>query len=130
MEYRKDFDGWNEKKKKLDQRSIADLFFHEREIWWASLGVNIGFEQDGKHDEFERPVLVLKKFNRHVFLGVPLTSTVKEQKYYATTTYDGKQYSIILSQVRLFSSKRLARKIRRLPKREFEAVATCIKDFL
>ena len=45
MEYKKDFDKWNEKKKTIDQKEISDqTFFNEREIWWGSLGLNVGFE--------------------------------------------------------------------------------------
>ena len=31
----------------------------------------MGFEEDGKNDNFVRPVLVLKKFNNDMFLGIP-----------------------------------------------------------
>ena len=43
----KDFDGWNKEKKNVNNNGTQKLF-HEREIWWASFGVNIGREQDGK----------------------------------------------------------------------------------
>jgi hypothetical protein len=45
----KDFDRWNEKKKALN-REQEPVYYHEGEIWWAHLGVNIGFEIDGKAD--------------------------------------------------------------------------------
>ncbi|MEK9183120.1 MAG: hypothetical protein AAB849_01275 [Patescibacteria group bacterium] len=32
------------------------IYFREGEIWWASLGINIGHEQDGKNQNFERPI--------------------------------------------------------------------------
>jgi hypothetical protein len=38
---RKDFDKWNNKKKEINNQDFFDLFFHEREIWWCSLGLNI-----------------------------------------------------------------------------------------
>lgn len=107
-----------------------DFYFHEREIWWASLGANIGFEQDGKHENFERPVLVLKKFNRFVLWIVPLTSTVKDDRHYFTIEYEGKQYSVILSQLRLISSKRLLRKVRMVSEEEFTDIKERIKGFL
>jgi hypothetical protein len=52
----KDFDRWNERKKRID-RHDDEILFHEREIWWSSLGVNVGSEQDGIAANFERPVL-------------------------------------------------------------------------
>jgi hypothetical protein len=42
----KDFDKWNETKKKIHDR-INTPFFNEREVWWCVLGRNIGVEQDG-----------------------------------------------------------------------------------
>lgn len=55
----KNFDKWNGEKKRVNIRDENTLF-HEREVWWCSLGVNIGFEQDGKNDIFERPVLIIR----------------------------------------------------------------------
>ena len=43
----KDFDSWNGEKKNLEQIGHNNLVFHEREIWWCSIGVNLGDEQDG-----------------------------------------------------------------------------------
>jgi hypothetical protein len=66
----KNFDAWNEQKKVADTREIArDFFFHEREVWWCALGANVGMEADGKHDQFERPVLIVNKFQQRHDLG-------------------------------------------------------------
>lgn len=43
----KDFDSWNEQKKQLENTQKTVLF-KEREIWWTSIGVNIGNESCGK----------------------------------------------------------------------------------
>lgn len=127
----KDFDKWNELKKKLHiSEKAKDFYFREREIWWCSLGVNIGFEQDGKNDLFERPVLIVKVFNREVLWMVPLTSRHKSNKYYYEFDYKGKSQSAILSQVRIISSKRLLRKIWTFPKNDFKKVKELIAEFL
>jgi mRNA interferase MazF len=94
------------------------------------LGLNIGFEQDGKNDNFERPVLVLKKFNDSVLLILPLTKNNKQGRYYCSLEYGGSKYSIILSQVRLICSKRLLRRIRTLPRSEFDVVVDGFKKLL
>jgi hypothetical protein len=31
-------------------------------------GTNVGFEEDGKNDLHERPVLVIRKYNSHLFM--------------------------------------------------------------
>jgi mRNA interferase MazF len=120
---------WIKLKVRLHVTDI-DFYFHEREIWWASLGANIGYEQDGKNEKFERPVLVLKKFNSHLLWILPLTSTIKEHKYYFKTMHENREYCIILSQIRTISSKRLLRKIRTLPIDEFKSVKEHIKQIL
>ena len=69
----KDFDNWGVVKKRLN--CIRNLrTFNEREIWWCSVGLNIGYEIYGKNELFNRPVLIIKKFSSSIFLGLPLTS--------------------------------------------------------
>ncbi len=107
------------------------IYFDERDIWWASLGVNIGHEQDGKNERFERPVVIIKKFNRHLFWALPFTSTIKPASaYYYTFDHDGKQESVILTQLRILSDRRLLRKIGRFPKMDFIEVKQRLCDFL
>src|SRR3989344_2420314 len=58
----KDFDSWNELKKKIeDDKNDPDKFPKEGEVWMCSLGRNIGFEQNGSGDNFSRPILIIKK---------------------------------------------------------------------
>jgi len=111
----KNFDQWNVQKKKIEERNIDNpkVMFCEKAIWWCSVGVNIGYEQDGKGEQFERPVLILRKFNKHLFLGVPLTTKQKNLKlpFYFKLTGTKVESTVVLSQIRLFSSKRLLREI-------------------
>ena len=82
----KDFLKWHKRKEKLHIEG-ARVFFHEREVWWCSLGYNVGFEQDGKGYNFARPIIIFKKFNNEVFWAVPLTRATKKiskksERYY------------------------------------------------
>jgi len=125
----KDFQKWHNKKKEIHESDDVP-YFYEREIWWCSLGVNIGYEQDGKHENFERPVLILKKFNQYVLWIIPLTSKQKSGKYYYSFEF-GKEPSVaILSQLRLISSKRLLRKIGMIPEDDFAKIKNSVKSFL
>ncbi|HLG90915.1 MAG TPA: type II toxin-antitoxin system PemK/MazF family toxin [Candidatus Saccharimonadales bacterium] len=117
----KDYNKWNDKKK-LIQAGEFQRFVHEREIWWCSLGINIDDEEDGKNEQFERPVLIIKKFNRHIVLAVPLTTKPKNNKYYFNFEHDGIQFSAIMSQLRLLSTKRFSRRIRRINKNLFTEI--------
>lgn len=104
-------------------------YFKEREIWWCSLGKNIGYEQDGKNERFERPILIVKKFNHEILWTLPLTRTSKENnKYYFKLEQYGESSFIVLSQLRLVSSKRLLRKMRMIREDEFGAVKICMRE--
>lgn len=114
-----DYDKWNVQKKELSNGKRA--YFHKGDIWFASIGKNIGDEEDGKNSNFERPVLIIRKFNNNIFLGVPLTSQDKESKYYhKLISFTGS--TAILSQVRLFDAKRLLRNIGRLESGELNKI--------
>lgn len=115
----KDFDGWHHIKQSLDLRKDYPLF-KEREIWWCSVGMNIGYEIYGKGEKFWRPVLILDKHNRHTFFGLPLTSTTKPgNPYYLPIHFRERDGSVLLSQGRTFSSKRLANRMGSLPESDF-----------
>lgn len=102
----KKFQDWCSLKEKTD--NSQRVHFRLGDIWFARVGENIGFEQCGKGNKFLRPVLVLKKFNNEIFLGVPLSKTKKVGKYYFGFSYiDGIESRAVLSQIRLFDSKRL-----------------------
>jgi len=117
----KDFDRWNEKKKAL-HRSNFDGYVHDREVWWCAIGVNVGVEADGKHANFERPVLVLRKFSRDAVLVVPLTSRVKNNRYHVPFKHGGAMFAAVVSQLRLVSTRRLLRRLYRMNSATFETI--------
>ena len=103
----KHFDTWNNIKKDLHENKVR-VFFHEREIWFASIVINIGFEEDGKGSKFLRPVIIIKKFTNDLFLGISTTRTRKNGKYYFEFSYkQGVITYAILSQIKIMDSKRL-----------------------
>lgn len=128
---KKDFDKWNEKKKELHSRAEAP-FFHEREIWWCSLGVNIGFEQDGSDNEYyHRPVLVLKGLSRQTCLVIPLTTSKSKHPLRPSIgIVEDKEAHVLLSQMRVIDTKRLVRKIGYLDKKVFENIRKTAKGIL
>jgi mRNA interferase MazF len=108
----KDFNRWNRKKKALNDADAEPLYFREGEIWWVHLGVNIGYEIDGKQSNFARPVIVLRKYNKYSFLALPLTtrSTPSPYKLPVGRVAD-KQAFAVVSQLRNIDSRRLYQKI-------------------
>ena len=92
----KDFDNWSIIKKLMDEKRRFPTF-SEREIWWCSIGMNIGYEIFGKGEKFWRPVLVLDKHNRHTFFGLPLGSTLKpDSPYHFELDFNGRKGSVLL----------------------------------
>ncbi len=102
---------WTSKKVITHFRHRGDLYFEEREIWWASLGENIGSETNGKNFHFERPVVVLKKFSSDMLLAVPTTTKLKNGSWFYRFYFDSNERRAILSQIRTISRRRLIRKI-------------------
>lgn len=117
--YEKDFDNWNLLKK--DKEFFANRpYFRDRDIFFAHIGVNIGFEQDGKGSEFLRPVLILKKFNKYSAFIIPLSTKQKVGKfYYSFVSSDGIDTIALLSQSRLIDVKRLKFKKGMIAKSDF-----------
>jgi len=105
-------------------------FFQEREIWFAFVGKNIGFEQDGKGEKFLRPVVVLKKFNNETFLAVSLTHSSKTGKFYYPFWVEGQVSTAILSQIKLMDAKRLSYRFGIVDEPTFTTLKTKIRQFL
>ena len=126
----KDFDGWNIEKKKINSNDIK-IFYHEREIWWCTLGLNVGFEQDGDSIYFKRPVLILKGLGIGSCIIIPITSSSNIHKLrIPIDIIDGKNASAVISQIRNIDTKRLQEKIGYLSKEKFEIIRKAIKDLL
>lgn len=127
---RKDFEGWSEKKQTIDRRPDAP-FYHEREVWWCSLGVNVGFEQDGTGKNYDRPVVIMRGFNAQTCVALALTGKRKVGKFYVPIgEIEGRQASVILSQIRLVDTKRLIRKMSTLDEDTFATVRDALQHTL
>jgi len=126
----KDFNKWNELKKTVHGEGEYK-FYRAREAWWCALGLNIGFEQDGTGESYDRPILILKGFSKHVCLVVPLTTSRKKNPYHFDVgMVDGKEASAIISQIRLIDTKRLVDKIGFLEISVFERIRKAVKELL
>jgi mRNA interferase MazF len=125
-------DAWNEVKKKLSFKpGIPDRFPAEREVWMSSLGINVGFEQNGAGNNFSRPVLIVKKFNNHMFWSIPLSTKQKNLDFYFNyTDPHANKTSAILAQMKLISIKRLLRKMYDFDQDLFSSIKIKLKSFL
>lgn len=129
--YVKDFDKWNNEKKAVDKKDVnRNLFFYPREIWWCSAGLNIGVEADGKNENFERPILIIKKFNADMIWVLPLTTKEKQSKYHFKLEHEDIKSWVILSQIKAISTKRLLRKVGSISDLDFKEVISKVQDLL
>ncbi len=114
-----EFNNWNNIKKEIDNKKFK-VFFKERDIFYISLGKNVGYEQDGKRESFSRPVIVFRKFSSDVFLCIPLTTAKKDGIFYFNFCLKNKYNNAILSQIKLVDSKRIIKKIGMISKEDFD----------
>ena len=138
-EYSKDFDAWNKTKKQVDA-DVREVFGYPREVWWCSLGVNIGSEIDGKNENFERPVIILRVYNKETMLVLPTTGRAKEDKFHLPLEIDGqnpetkerykKLVYVKLTQARVISNKRLLRKVDVIGDKDFERIKDAFRSFI
>jgi mRNA interferase MazF len=122
---KKDFWKWHELKANIERKDQVP-FFREGEIWWSSLGANVGVEEDGKNEFFERPVLVFYKFNKEMFWGLPMSSVKKSGTYYCPIFFGGHERTVLLSQMRPLSAKRLIRRAGKLRTDKFLGVTRAV----
>jgi mRNA interferase MazF len=98
------------------------LGFNEGEIWWCSIGMNVGEEVFGKGATFSRPVLIFKKFTSNSFLGLPLLGYERNGDWCVPIRMSDRVSSIMLNQARMFDRKRLTEKIFTMTESDFEGV--------
>lgn len=109
------FEIWDQSKKETHSKTNR-LYFKEGDVFWSHIGKNIGDEEYGKGEMFLRPVVIIKRFNAHLFLCVPLSSIIKYGPYYHLVMLLKEERSSIenialLSQLRVLDAKSLHNKI-------------------
>jgi mRNA-degrading endonuclease toxin of MazEF toxin-antitoxin module len=114
MKIVKRFLEWIQLKEKLHINTAKPPLFKEGEIWWCSLGENIGTEINGKSKVFTRPVVVYKKLSHTTFLALPTTSQNRAGSWYVDITLGNVKSVVILSQARVVDYKRLFSKLGQL----------------
>ncbi len=84
--------------------------------------MNVGYEIDGKHGQFERPALVIKRLGKYNALVVPLTPTLKNDDYFVAYELQGKKKAANVAQVRVVDVRRFQRKLGMMPETAFDEI--------
>lgn len=128
----KQFDGWAKKKNSI-HHTLKNKWVVKREVWWCTLGVNIGSEEDGKGIDFLRPVLVIKVYGFTSAVVIPLSTVIKTGPFYFSLGKIGDEGGIstaLLSQMRLIDTKRFVEKIGKIDAEKFNEIKKAIQELL
>ena len=99
--------------KEKHERQQTPTLVSEREIWWASVGENVGSEVNGKSALFSRPVIIYKKVSHEFYFVIPTTTQKKE---------GSSDMTACLHQSRAIDSRRLSSRLGQLDGDDFENV--------
>jgi mRNA interferase MazF len=126
---KKDFDTWNSKKKVIEEKQTKYLF-KTGDIWWCSVGINVQSESCGKGEEYQRPVLILRKLSANSFIGIPLSTQKKEGSWFADITVHNEVRYALLYQIRMFSTNRFQRRLATLDDNDMAKVKKKLETLL
>ena len=118
----KKFLEWIGLKEKLHFGEVSVPHVHEGEIWWASLGENVGVEINGKSRLFTRPVLIFKKLCSGFYFVIPLTTQLRIGTWYVGYKQQGRQITACLHQSRPIDYRRLSTKLGELDEEDFKRI--------
>ncbi len=125
------YNAWNIKKQDIQlARHIKEIYFKEGQIWWCSIGLNIGSESYGKGENFRRPVLIIKKLSADLCIVLPLTSKEKIGTWFIDITFQGEKRWVMLYQVRALNKKRFYLKMGELDNTDFARTKEKLEELL
>ena len=125
----KDFKGWINVKEKIHNAGRVRSI-NVGDIWWYAAGENVKTEIDGKGRRFSRPVVIVKKFGKYSFWGVPLTSQPHEGSWYVQFEFQGKKENAAVHQLRNIDVARLYDKIGQVPNSDLDLIRFRIAELL
>ncbi|MDQ7044284.1 MAG: type II toxin-antitoxin system PemK/MazF family toxin [Sulfurimonas sp.] len=124
------YDEWTKVKRKIDSKEKL-ITYKERDIFWANIGENIGFEQNGKGSDFMRPILVFRKFTNKMFFGIPLSTQLRDGSFFFQFQFlEDKKSTALLVQAKMFDVKRLDRRIGMINKDDFKNLESKMRELM
>ena len=113
---------WIGLKERLHNTDHKAPFVSERDMWWVSLGENVGSEMNGKSDRFSRPALILKKLAHGFYLIAPTTTQKHDGTWYVRIQLDKQDEYVCLNQIRTIDYRRLHSKLGQIDTDNFQKV--------
>jgi mRNA interferase MazF len=94
----------------------------ERDLWWVSIGENIGSEINGNSSLFSRPALIVKKLTNDFYLIAPTTTQRHEGSWFVPVSFGTITEYICLNHIRTIDYRRLSSKLGQIGSRDFAKV--------
>ena len=113
---------WIVLKEKLHGSAQQPPLVSEGDIWWASVGENVGSEINGKSKLFSRPVIIYKKLAHGFYFTVPTTTQHKTGSWFVPFRQSSQSMMACLHQARAIDYRRLSSKLGTLDDKDFERV--------
>lgn len=107
----KRFAEWIGLKERLHNTEHKPPLVSEGDIWWVSIGENIGSEINGKSELFSRPAVIFKKLTHGFYFVIPTTTQKKEGSWFVGFRHGGKEMVACLHQARAIDYRRLSAKL-------------------
>lgn len=116
----KRFPEWINIKQDLHGKRILPPKVNEGDIWWISVGENVGSEINGKSKLFSRPVIILKKLSYDFYFVIPTTSKIRKGTWYVNFPKSSLVKIACLHQARSVDYRRLSSRLGELYQSEFK----------
>jgi len=118
----KRFFEWFGLKERLHETAHQPPLVSQGDIWWASVGENVGSEINGKNTLFSRPAIILKKLAHGFYFVIPTTTKIRDGSWYVLFRHQEKEMAACLHQARAIDYRRLSSKLGTLDDEDFKRV--------
>src|SRR5204862_3084369 len=105
---------WIGLKQKLHQGTQTPPLVSAGDIWWASIGENVGSEINGKSRLFSRPVIIFKRLAHDFYFVIPTTTKLKVGSWFVPFRQADRNMIASLHQARAVDHRRLSSKLGQL----------------
>ena len=113
---------WIGFKQRLHEKEHQPPLVSKADLWWASVGENIGSEINGKSEQFSRPVIIYKKLSHGFYFVIPTTTKERDGSWYVSFRHQDRQVVACLHQARAMDYRRLSSKLGTLDDEDFSKV--------
>ena len=113
---------WIGLKQRLHEAAQKPPLVSEGDIWWASIGENVGSEINGKSDLFSRPAVIYKKLAHGFYFVIPTTTQERTGSWFVPFRQRNKAMVACLHQARAIDYRRLSSKLGTLDDEDLERI--------